>query len=330
MPSAFQQISTPFPLLEKIDRELLLSLDLNCREPLTRLSKRLGKTRQVLEYRIKRLESIGVIKGFSTAFSPGKMGYHLYKIHVKLREIPEERERLIQYLKSLGNVYWYGLCSGAWDLLIGLFYHSDFELFPVTQKLNSEFRKVVVEAKGHNLVTVLQYPKMFLTGKVGPPYEYMGKVAPSEMEPLDYKILVELVENARIPITELAEKVGSTPAIVKSHLQKMEQSGIVIQHRITIDFKKLGLTYFKTLIELNRYNEQDHLRFTKYVSKVPSVIYFLRNLWSIELEIVAENFDRYDEIIRGITHEFPFLIRSLDTLVIHEDEWTPGFRNLLR
>ncbi len=316
-------------VLTPFDRELLHVLELDCRTSLPAISERLGRPRQTVEYHLHRLLDAGVIRGFRTSFSPGKMGYHLYKIHVKLINISDEREKLISYLKKLGNVYWYGLTSGSWDLLIGLFYQHYSELFQVIEKLTTDFRSVVVDLQGYVPVVVLQYPSNYLTGHCSPPLEYVKDVTPANLKAVDYNIIAELVDDARIPVTEIASRLRTTPAIVRARMQKLEQAGILLHYRVDLDFKKLGLTYFKTLIEVHSFEEREYQRFIKYVSNIPQVIYFLRNLWSLELEIVIESFSAYEKLLEMLRKEFPKLIRKIDSLVIHYDEWTPGFRNIL-
>ena len=103
--------------VDKRDRKILAELDRNCRIPTTKLARIARKSRQAVEYRIDQLVKKGVITSFNAAFNPHKMGYKIYKIYLKLRNVPEEKQRLFEYLQSSGIVYWMGECSGTWDLL---------------------------------------------------------------------------------------------------------------------------------------------------------------------------------------------------------------------
>ena len=48
------------------DRKILYELDLNCRQSNTRIGKKVGLKRDIVSYRIKRLQKQGVIKNVST------------------------------------------------------------------------------------------------------------------------------------------------------------------------------------------------------------------------------------------------------------------------
>ncbi|MFH1589591.1 MAG: AsnC family transcriptional regulator [archaeon] len=316
--------------LDKTDRKILAELDKNCRIPTTKLAKIVMKSRQSVEYRIHQLVKKGIITSFNAAFNPHKMGYKIYKIYLKLRNIPEEKQRLFTYLQSSGIVYWMGECSGSWDLIFGVYAKSDYEFFDLKNELISEFNKIIVEEEGGILVDVKQYSKMYFTNELVEPTMFAGEVINSELDDLDYAILGEIVNNARIPIKELAKKVKSTATIVRGKLKKLEQKGIIIQYRIGIDLNKLGLELYKAIIKLDNYTKEDEKRLLEYVSKIPNIHYFIRNIWQIEPELVVSSYQEYYTIIENLKKEFPYVIRTVDSVLMITDEWTPGFRNLLK
>ena len=91
--------------LDKTDRKILAELDKNCRIATTVLAKKVLKSRQAVEYRISHMIQKGIITSFNTSLNPHKMGYKIYKIYLKLRNIPEEKQRLFSYLKNSGIVF---------------------------------------------------------------------------------------------------------------------------------------------------------------------------------------------------------------------------------
>ena len=316
--------------LDKTDRKILAELDKNCRIPTTKLAKIVLKSRQTVEYRINQLVKKGIITSFNTSFNPHKMGYKIYKIYLKLRNIPEEKQKLFDYLKSSGIVYWMGECSGSWDLIFAVFSKNDYQFFELKNDIISQFNKIIVEEEGGILVDVMQYPKMYFTNKVIPPVMFAGEIVHNELDKLDYAILGEIVNNARIPINELSKKINSTPIIVRGRLKKLEKKGIIIQYRIGIDLNKLGLELYKAIILLDRYTKKDEIKLLEYLSNISNIQYFIRNIWQIEPEIVVSSYQEYYRIIEDLKKEFPYVIRTVDFVLMITDEWTPGFRKLLR
>ncbi len=288
------------------------------------------KSRQAVEYRINQLVKKGIITSFNAAFNPHKMGYKIYKIYLKLRNIPKEKQRLFTYLKVSGIIYWIGECSGTWDLIFGIFAKSDYEFFELKNELISEFNKIIVYEEGGILIDVKQYSKMYFTNEIVPPTMFAGEIVNNELDELDYAILGEVVNNARIPINELANKVNSTAIIVRGKLKKLEQKGIIIQYRIGIDLNVLGLELYKAIITLDKYTKEDEKKLLEYMSRIPNIHYFIRNIWQIEPEIVVSSYQEYYEIIENLKKEFPYVIRTVDSVLMITDEWTPGFRNILK
>lgn len=316
--------------LDKTDRKILAELDKNCRIPTTKLAKLVNKSRQTVEYRISQLIEKGIILSFNTSFNPHKMGYKIYKIYLKLRNIPEEKTKLFNYLKSSGIVYWMGECSGSWDLIFGVFAKDDYKFFELKNELISKFNKIIVKEEGQILLDVKQFPKMYFTNEIIKPVMFAGKVENNELEELDYSILGEIVNNARIHINELAKKVNSTPIICKNRLKKLEQKGIIIQYRISIDLNKLGLDLYKAIINLDSYTKEDEIKLQEYLSRIPNIHYFIRNLFQIEPELVVSSYQEYYELIENLKKEFPYVIRTVDSVLMITDEWTPGFKNLIK
>jgi len=316
--------------VDKTDRKILAELDKNCRIPTSTLAKIVRKSRQAVEYRIIQMVKKGIITSFNTAFNPHKIGYKLYKIYLKIRNIPEEKQKLFDYLKSSGIVYWMGECSGSWDLIFGVFLKNDYEFFHMKNELISRFQKIIVEEYGDNLLDVKQYSKMYFTNEIVPPTMFAGELVQNILDETDYAILANIVNNARIPINELAKEINSTPTIVRGKLKKLEQKEIIIQYRIGIDLNKLGLELYKIILKLDKYTAEDERKLLEYLSHLPNIHYFIRNLWQIEPEIVVNNYQEYYEIVENLKKEFPFVIRTVDSVLMITDEWTPGFRNMFK
>ncbi|MDP2750009.1 MAG: winged helix-turn-helix transcriptional regulator [Nanoarchaeota archaeon] len=315
--------------LDKTDRKILAELDKNCRIPTTILAKKVMKSRQAVEYRINQLVTKGIITSFNASFNPHKMGHKIYKVYLKLRNIPEEKEKLFSYLKSAGIVYWMGECSGSWDLIFGVFAKSDYEFYRLKNELLSKFQKIIIQEYGDILIDVKQYPKMYFTNEISEPTMFAGEIVNNELDEIDYAILGEIVNNARIPINELATKINSTATIVRGKLKKLEQKGIIIQYRIGIDLNKLGLDLYKAIIKLDKYTKEDELKLLTYISNIPNMHYYIRNIWQMEPELVVSSYQEYYEIIEKLKKEFPYVIRTVDSVLMITDEWTPGFGNLL-
>jgi Lrp/AsnC family leucine-responsive transcriptional regulator len=316
--------------VDELDREILGQLDRNCRISSVELSDRVKRSRQTIEYRIARLEDRQIITGYTSSFNPTRVGYRLYKVYLRVRNVPGERERLHQLLYNLGTVYWVGESSGTWDLVFGIFYRSEAEILDITNRLTSEFHHIIVAHSGHTIVQILQYPKMYLTGELQPYRELAGEVRNLRLDALDVQIVALLIQNARLSLNQIGEELATSGMQIQRRLRKLEQLGILFQHRVSLNLGDLGLELYKAIITTGFYGGDDHRRFLDFISQRKEIQFFVRNIWSIELELVVPNYSVYESILDEIRRLFPKLISSLDTMLLESDEWTPAFANLLK
>ena len=316
--------------LDNVDRKILFELDKNCRISPIKLAKIVSKSRQTVEYRIKNLVDKGVILKFQASINPHKFGHKIHKVYLKLKNIPEEKEKLFEYLRSSSNVYWMGEFSGKWDLIFGVFSKDDKDFFEFKNKLISKFNKILIDEEGGVLIEVKQYPKKYFTNENAPSTSFAGRLENVKLDKIDFDILEVLVNNCRVSLVDLATKLKISATAIKSRMKKMEKSGVIIQYRIAIDIGKIGRELYKAIIKFDEYSEKDEKKFFNYVSSLTEIQYLIQNIWQTELELVVENYKEYYNIIENLKKEFPEMIRTVDTLLMITDEWTPGFKNLLK
>ena len=72
------------------DKRILDALDKTPNIPLSKLAKKVGISAQVAEYRLNRLISQKTIYAFYTFVDPGKLGYALFRVNIKLKNISEK------------------------------------------------------------------------------------------------------------------------------------------------------------------------------------------------------------------------------------------------
>jgi len=315
--------------INRLDAKILAELDKNCRISDGVLAKRIRRSRQTVAYRINRLIKEGIITGFRTAINPNKMGRRIFKIYLKFRNIPKRREELLSYLRKSVYVYWMGKCDGSWDLIFEIYAKDEYLFYNLKNELLSSFKDIIVDFHGDYLLDVQQYPKMYFTGKIEKPVEFAGVVVDNKLDKLDYKILEFIVGNARAPTIKIARVVSSTPATVSSRLRKLEKLGVIIQYRIEVNLVELGLENYKAIIRLESHTKEEEKQLLEYCSQLPQTQYFIRNLWQIEPEFVVRNYDEYYNIINKLKEAFPKTIKTVDSVILRTDEWTPGFRKMI-
>ncbi|MBU3030874.1 Lrp/AsnC family transcriptional regulator [Paracoccus marinaquae] len=93
-----------------------------------------------------------------------------------------------------------------------------------------------------------------------------------DLDPINRRILSELVANARIPITELARKVGLSKTPVALRIRQMEEMGLITGYRAILSPLKLGLTHVTYMeLRLNDTRQKALEQFNAAIRLIPEV-----------------------------------------------------------
>ncbi|MFA5049902.1 MAG: Lrp/AsnC family transcriptional regulator [Candidatus Micrarchaeia archaeon] len=316
--------------LDKIDKQILSELDKNCRISDSELGKKIRRSRQTVAYRINQLIKNGILTGFTTSINPNKMGFQLFKVYIKLKNIPNRKEVLIDSLRKFINIYWMGECDGSWDLIFAAYSDDIYVFYDLKNKIISEFKDIIIDFYGDWLLDVKQYPKMYFNNELCKPVEFAGKIIQNKLDKTDQKILEYLISNARSSTVEIARYASTNPTTVISKIKRMEKLEIILQYRVQIDLIKLNLEHYKAMIKIDSYTKEEEKMLLEYCSQIPQIQYFIRNIWRIELEFVIKNYDEYYGIIKKLKEKFPNVINTIDSVILRTDEWTPGYNYLIK
>ncbi len=320
-------------LLDTIDRKILSELDKNSRIPASILAKKVKKSREAVKYRIQQLQSKGVIQKFITSIDPNKLGNYMFKIYLKLENIPDEREKFFNELKRNKDVYWMGISDGAFDIVFAILSKSIPEGYDKINFLLSSWEHIIVARVLGTMVDTTQYhKKFFLAEKDSKPIVIAGAVVENEVDELDMKILRILANDARISLTELARKVDSTIEIVRGRIKSLTDKGIILSYRISVDFNLLGLEFFKAIIYFKSLSEKDERALYEWMRVHPNSLYYIRSIapWQAEFEFAVENYQHFNSIINELRKAFPKVIRNYEHLIMIYENWMPAYSEMLK
>ena len=93
--------------MENLDlkaRKILYQLDLNCRQSNAQIGRKVGLSKQVVDYRIKRMEDEGIITGYWTAINSCKLGYNVYRYYITFQNATQKiKDEIINFLMNNRN-----------------------------------------------------------------------------------------------------------------------------------------------------------------------------------------------------------------------------------
>ncbi len=95
----------------------------------------------------------------------------------------------------------------------------------------------------------------------------MAKV---NLDEIDHQILDILIDNSRIPFTDIAKRLLISAGTVHVRVKKMEESGIIKGSSLNLDYVKLGYSFIAYVgIFLEKTNTTDEI--LKELNKIPFI-----------------------------------------------------------
>lgn len=68
-------------------------------------------------------------------------------------------------------------------------------------------------------------------------------MAKMKLDEIDHQILDMLIDNTRVPFTDIAKKLLISAGTVHVRVKKMEEAGIIKGSSLTLDYQKLGYSF---------------------------------------------------------------------------------------
>lgn len=122
-----------------------------------------------------------------------------------------------------------------------------------------------------------------------------------KIDAIDRRLLSALQENGRLPITELAERVGLTTSPCLRRLKILEQEGVIRGYAAQVDQQKVGLPVSVFIsIKLERQREDALERFETAIRNCPEVVecYLMTGTRDYLLRVVAQDLSAYERFLK--------------------------------
>ncbi len=307
--------------LDETDRKILHQLDLDCRQSIPRIAKKVGAKKDTVAFRIKRLVSRKIITKFITEVNTSKLGYIGMKGYFQFQNYTEEMEKeFFDYLGTFRQMGWIVSCTGRWDAMIVYWGKSAFEFHRSYLQILDKYSKYVVSKEIAQNMKWFWYNRKWLIGHDQNPvgYEHGGEPSTVKLDALDRAILSCLISDGRMPVVEIAKSVKTTPQNVINRMRRMKSEGVIAKFGIDINYKKLGIIFCKTFVYLQNVTEKKLEAIFAYCKRQPNVFALVNTLgpWDLELELEVENFEQVTMIMNGMRSHFGDTIRNYESVIV--------------
>ena len=309
------------------DKRLIYLLDKNSRDKESELAKQLVTSKQVVNYRIKRLLKKGVIKQFQSILNLGKFGINVFAhVYFKLSHCDDKKEKeILNYLIKNKVVYYVGIVSGNFDICVTLLSSSiqklEKDLNLIISKYSQELGDYVVSFRSRSI----RLPKNYLSSN--------GLKEKIEVEPLildlkkenikelDKKILKLLSNNSRLSFVEIGNLLGISFSTVREKVKAFERKKIILGYSILLNVEKIGMEIYRILVKTNNKSSTIEDSIFKFAFQHQNFVWVSKTfgMWDYELRVNVENHQKLRQIIKELRQLLGFSIDNIETLRILED-----------
>lgn len=123
-------------------------------------------------------------------------------------------------------------------------------------------------------------------------------MAKFKLDEIDHQILDMLIDNTRVPFTDIAKKLVISAGTVHVRVKKMEEAGIIKGSSLTLDYKKLGYSFIAYVgVFLNKTSQTKFV--IERINEIPyvTVAHITTGKFNVFCKIRARNTEHAKEVI---------------------------------
>ncbi len=298
--------------LDHKDHHLLFELDRNSRQSINDLARTTRLSRDVVAYRMKRLEESGIIQKYITIIDFSKFFHYIIRLYLRLQNTtPELEEEMAQFFVGQKNTLTVYRTDGEYQLAVG-FLVKDLHSYQKTyEKFLTKYRRYVAATNVSTFLDYLHYHRNYLVEKKLHDYTSIstGSFIPFHYDSKDIQLLHHIKENARITLLELARLLEMTPTGVRYKLRNLEKNKVIVAYKLLLDTAKLGYEYYKVDLEVEDIAILPSLN--QYIIRHPNIIYRNITVGGSDFEFDGEfkSQKEFFEFMDALKRQFPSQIR---------------------
>lgn len=308
--------------LDLKDRKLLYEIDFDARKTYAELTKAISMSKRGIGYKLESLEKQGIILGYIPIIDMTSFGYDYFRVFIDLQNLDKKlKQQVEEYIKRDPNIGWAIWTYGPYRIGFTIWAKSVTDFKKTINNFYSKFGKHIHE-RTESIATEVHFFKNRYLLDTGDNEKIVikEKEVVKKYDALDLKILRELIKNPRTKIVDLAQKVKETVKKVNYRLKQLQERKILLAIRPIINHQKLGKTYYKLFIDLNRADDEQIKKLEKYLTENKKTTYIVRAMGTcdIDIELMVNSAEELFQFISNLQEKFPGTIKNYKTLILTE------------
>jgi Lrp/AsnC family transcriptional regulator, leucine-responsive regulatory protein len=303
--------------LDEIDYRLLCQLEEDSALSMAELSEMLKVPQRKIEYRVNRLTKNGIITHFIAVLDYSKLGYFNHELWIQLGDVsPEKREKFKNYLVRHPRIWWVASCGGKFDYGVAILAENVVEFSKIIDQIISDNKvlsprtlvTIPTKVRAYNRTYLLPHPETKRSR--GMKHFFSGTPRPVLLDDVARKVLFLLSKDAKMPVNEIAKKVGVSPNTVRARIKWLEKTKVIQGYRAMIQPAAIGMQNYELLVSTRGLSTETEKEVEEYCKNNPYVVYMLSTLGKFNIDIVmdAEDTEHFQNMLREFRTKFKNVI----------------------
>jgi DNA-binding Lrp family transcriptional regulator len=317
--------------LDVKDQKILNQLVKNGRLSHSVIGKRVGLSREVVNYRINKLAKKGILEGFTTFINTSRLGIQKHVVLVQLQNLSKIKEKeIIKKLMAHDKLIWVGTCGGRWDL--GLIFSTDS--LKTFDQAHYEVKKILGDHLKDSMILPQVWDRFTECGLLYKSKEQQNNFdmiafekefkkqeklyEAIEIDEKSREILKLLMRNCRMSLAEVANKTNTSIETVKNKIKDMITKNIITHFRGMVSYELLGFQWNWLLLKFNYLDEHTEKKLFEYCKQNPNTLWFVRHIgeWDVRISVYSENALHFQKILSELRDVFQKELHSYDFVQI--------------
>ena len=307
------------------DRKILRELDMDARMPAKELAKKLGLSRQVVKYRIERLQKEGIISGAFTIFDSAVLGKRWFRVVMQLQKISKkEKEEFIQYFKKNPHILWLGEVGGNWDFVLNFVTDDQFRFNMLFEQMLRKWGRFIQRYEVLTYISVRDQPRKYILGDYESRemswFHEMRFNPDVKLDELDKQLIKKISGNAWFSASGIGAALGAAYKTVQGRLRKLEKNKVILGYRCFINPGRIGHESYMILLGIQTYKPELENQLYEFL-KHPNVTFLVKHLgkWRIGIEVEVKDRKEFHEFLVDLRTRFGDIISEYETFPIFHD-----------
>jgi len=306
--------------LRKVERSVLSKLEIDARQPLSRIGKRIRRSQQQVSYTVNSLIEKEIIQNFDTLNDYSKLNIINFRVFFKLSYINKEKfDGLIKYIASDPHISSLVNCGGRYDIICTFFALNPSQFNKTLKELVAKFPRQLQNYTVLTTIVIRLFGRKYIFGSLPEEIILGGDRQPEIIDEIDMKILNELSKDGRTSSVKIADMLSITPKTVVQRIKKLCNRKVILGFKPLLNPRKIGYVSNLLLIRYHNLAPEMENELINYLKVHPNVVSVVKTLgeWDIEIKIETADIMEFRKVEMGIRQKFSLLIQQIESIPLY-------------